>query len=248
MPVRLFQFNAAAQNLFYMLGKVPPYLFSKMFKPQLAVSFVRKAVVDWAHFALRTLRIHLVVKNEPLLAQVDWTRPVVVVANHNSYADIPVLLAAANRPLGFLAKHTLGFIPILAYWMRKIGCVFFNRKKHGGGQKMIAAVKEAASANGGAVHIVVFPEGTRSKDGQIGSFKSGAFRMAKETQGTILPIYLTNTVNSFGARKATDELVDVGAQILEPIDVEALGRLLEREVDVKADLMLPLEAKFRHLS
>jgi 1-acyl-sn-glycerol-3-phosphate acyltransferase len=113
---------------------------------------------------------------------------------------------------------------------------------------MIESIKQAASASSGAVHIVVFPEGTRSKDGQLGNFKSGAFRIAKETQGTILPIYLTNTVNSFGARKAADELVEVGAQILEPIDVEALGRLLEREVDVKADLMHPLEAKFRHLS
>jgi 1-acyl-sn-glycerol-3-phosphate acyltransferase len=162
------------------------------------------------------------VKAQENLAKIDWSRPVVVIANHNSYADIPILLASAQRRLGFLAKIELSFIPVLSYWMRKIGCIFINRQAAGAGQKFMDKVSNYSEAE--PPQIVIFPEGTRSKTGEMGAWKSGAFRMAEELKAAILPIALQDTVLAWEKRASSKTIQRAVAQILPPIDVAELAK------------------------
>ena len=73
--------------------------------------------------------------------------------------------------------------------MRKIGCLIIDRKKRGIGKEIAQNLKNSKMVP----HIAIFPEGTRSTDGNLAAFKSGAFRYAVDFEGTILPVVLKNT-------------------------------------------------------
>lgn len=182
---------------------------------------------------MRSLRLDLHLENPGKLAAVDWNRPVIVVSNHESYADIPVVLLAVERILGFLAKKELGYIPFLAYWMRQIGCMFIDRSKKGAGGE----VSQKIGGAGASTRIVIFPEGTRSKDGKLGVFKSGAFRLALELDAVIVPIVHAGTRTGWENRQDSRVIQKVRARVLEPLDVVELKKSLGRELQVKSDLM-----------
>lgn len=110
---------------------------------------------------------------------------ILVVSNHQSFADIPLLQGYIDKPLGFLAKAGLQRVPILGPWMRTYGCVFIDR---GNLKSARRAIELAASAVRSNTPLVVFPEGTRSKGGPMRRFKSGTFRIAYQSQATIVPV------------------------------------------------------------
>lgn len=115
---------------------------------------------------------------------------VLFVCNHPSAFDIPAILLSVPYPVGFLAKEEIKKIPIVPKWMNLLGCVFINRSNPREALKSIHTsiekVKEGQS-------LVVFPEGTRSLSETVGSFKTGALRIAKKTNCTIVPVVIENT-------------------------------------------------------
>ncbi|GBU26402.1 DNA helicase [Fibrobacteria bacterium R8-3-H12] len=242
MPVLIFKIIAVAKIIIFMFCHIPLYFFQKIFRASIADAWLQEKLLNWAKFCLKTLRIDLSAQGQYNLAKVDWSRPVIVIANHNSYADIPVILTSAQRPLGFLAKAELSRIPVLSYWMRKIGCVFIKRQATGAGQKFKDKMSEISE--GKAINIVIFPEGTRSKTGEMGGWKSGAFRMAAELKATVLPIAIKGTSAAFEKRKSSKTVQKASSQILEPFDVAQWEKENGREIEFKADLMTRLRSVF----
>lgn len=113
------------------------------------------------------------------------------VGNHQSYLDIPVLLAAIPRPVGFVAKKELLNVPLLSQYTKELGSVFIER---GESRKALEAIVEAAKLLKSTNHgLVVFPEGTRSADGKIGTFKAGSMKIATKSKCTIIPFALDGT-------------------------------------------------------
>ncbi|MGH7336326.1 MAG: lysophospholipid acyltransferase family protein, partial [Myxococcota bacterium] len=112
------------------------------------------------------------------LEAVDLGRPYLVVANHASFIDVPVLFRAFPIPLRFLAKRELGRVPLLGSYIRAMGMVFVDR---GALHEMRGSVLRAADALAAGDALVSFPEGTRSRDGRLGRFKSGGFAAALES-------------------------------------------------------------------
>jgi len=217
MPIFIFKILAVTKIILYMLKCILPYFFQRIFKSSTAEAWMHEKLLKWATYCLKVMRIDLSVQGQENLAKVDWSRPVIVVANHNSFADIPVLLASVQRHLGFLAKIELSYIPILSYWMKKIGCIFIKRQATGAGQKFMDKMSEYDANK--PPQIVIFPEGTRSKTGNMGEWKTGAFRMATELNATILPIALKGTVVSWEKREKSGSVQSVTSQILEPYDI-----------------------------
>ena len=126
----------------------------------------------------------MTIEDQAQLAKVDWTRPVFVMGNHNSYLDIPIVIfLAIERTVGFIAKTELRVFPFLNFWMHKLGCVFIDREKGGG-----AAIIQKAIQSGKMPRLFIFPEGTRSKRDGMVAFKSGCFRLAVEANAIILPM------------------------------------------------------------
>ena len=111
----------------------------------------------------------------------------VLVANHQSIVDIPMLLSAFPRPIGFLAKRELGEIPLFGKAMAAAGNLFVDRDDPRDSVRML---REAGTRLRGGRLVVVFPEGTRSRDGSIGEFRPGAFYLAQKSWAPVVPVYL----------------------------------------------------------
>ncbi len=111
----------------------------------------------------------------------------VLVANHQSVLDIPMLLSAFLRPVRFLAKRELGEIPLLGKAMAASGNLFIDREDP---RDTVRMIREAAAQLHDGGLVVVFPEGTRSRDGSIGEFRPGAFYLAHKSGAPVVPVYL----------------------------------------------------------
>ncbi|MGI6128793.1 MAG: lysophospholipid acyltransferase family protein [bacterium] len=108
--------------------------------------------------------------------------PVIVVANHVSNLDPPAVAVACPRPVCFMAKHELFINPLLAWFFRALGA--FPIKRHTPDR---AAFKQALNILRSGRVLGMFPEGTRSKSGQLGPAEQGAAVLALRTQATLIP-------------------------------------------------------------
>lgn len=213
----------------------------------LCVQMIRVPYAKWRHggdmtpwvdgriqffsaFCLKMLRVELNIENQAALGKVDWTRPVFAVGNHGSFSDIPMVFLALQRTFGFVAKESLGKVPFLHFWMKQIGCALVNRSKGGAA----AAVRRVIAERGTAPRLFIFPEGTRSKDGALGPFKSGTFYFAHENDGFILPLVIKGSAAVWEKRKNAGPC-KVTVKILDPIDVKALKES-NPDIDPKQDL------------
>lgn len=112
-------------------------------------------------------------------------------ANHLSNFDIPLLFRAIPTPIRYLAKKELYKIPVFAQALNVGGIVKIDR---GAGPSTYAAINEGvARAKENGYSLIVFPEGTRSRDGELHEFKKGAFRMAIATGLPVIPVTVNGT-------------------------------------------------------
>lgn len=115
----------------------------------------------------------------------------IFMSNHVSNLDPPVELPLLPGRCSVLLKKELMSIPILGRAMRMAKFVPVERGHRRDAAKM--SVEAAADALRSGLHIVVYPEGTRSLDGRLSTFKKGPFFLAQETQAPIVPIALSGT-------------------------------------------------------
>ena len=212
MPVILFRIYVAARILLFMLEYIVKIAFMYIFRRKDLDPWLEEKVQKFSWFCMRMIRVDLTIEDQAQLAKVDWTRPVFVMGNHRSYLDIPIAFLALQRTVGFIAKTQLQRIPILNFWMHKLGCVFINREKGGG-----AEIIQKAVQSGKMPRLFIFPEGTRSKREGMVAFKSGCFRLAVEANAIILPIVTKGSDEAWEHRKNC-KLRPVNVKILEPID------------------------------
>ena len=214
MPVFLFKIYVAVAVLGYMLFYILTLPFAKLYHGKNFDAWLDLKIQDFSRFCMKVLRVDLTIEDQAQLGKVDWNRPVFVVGNHNSFADIPIVFLTLQKTVGFVAKKSLGRIPFLHFWMLKIGCILVNREK-GGAAK---AVRKAIAERGNAVRVFIFPEGTRSKTGALGSFKSGVFRFACENNAFMLPLVITGSGPVWERRKDVSRC-KVNVKVLSPVDV-----------------------------
>ncbi len=125
------------------------------------------------------------------LENVPAGRSCIFMSNHVSNLDPPVVLPLLPGRSSVLLKKELMVIPILGRAMRMAKFVPVERGHRRDAAQ--ASVDAAADALRSGLHILVYPEGTRSRDGRLSTFKKGPFFLAKETQAPIVPIALSGT-------------------------------------------------------
>ncbi len=160
--------------------------------------------------------------------------PLIVVSNHLSNADPPVLVASMKRPLHFMAKEGLFSSPVSSYFLRSVGVHPTTRD---------GADVEALRWTMGLLRsdkvIGIFPEGTRSLDGGMKRGHPGAAYIAARSQAPILPVAITGTENIPGfwriAFPATTMKVTFGEPFTLPI-VE--GRLSRPVLENLSDMIM----------
>ena len=111
--------------------------------------------------------------------------PVVFASNHQSQFDIPALYLALPVQFRFVVKKELFNIPLFGQAMKQAGYVPIDRS---GGKKALKSLRDAVRRIQSGMSVLVFPEGTRSPDGQLLPFKSGALLIASRSGVPIVPI------------------------------------------------------------
>ncbi len=122
--------------------------------------------------------------------RVDWSQPYVLVANHQSVIDIAVLFRAVPAPLHFLLKQEMMKVPFLNWYAKAMGMVFIPRDDR---RAATASLRRSAELVRSGAVLCIFPEGTRSRDGKLGSFKPGAFQTAIDAGVQVVPVALEGT-------------------------------------------------------
>jgi len=114
----------------------------------------------------------------------------VIVSNHRSQYDIFVLYGWLGIDFKWVMKQELRKVPGIGIGCEKVGHIFIDRTNH---ERALASLNEAKSKIVNGTSVIFFPEGTRSRDGSLGEFKKGAFKMALDLGLPVLPITITGT-------------------------------------------------------
>lgn len=167
----------------------------------------------WALSLLKLAGIKVKVKG---LENIPDGEKIVFISNHQSNFDIPILLAHLNKRVAFIAKSEIEKLPFFGSWMELLNCVFIDRKDP---RKSIKAINKGAKFVKQGQPMVIFPEGTRSKDGLLNEFKPGSFKLAVKSKAKILPITIDGSINAMRKGKIIIKSANVNLIISKPIDL-----------------------------
>ena len=143
---------------------------------------LRMASRIWAPGLLRGAGARLQIEG---FDTVDFSKPCIVVANHQSMIDVCVLFRALPVPLCFVMKDELAKVPVVGTYARAMGMVFIER---GAAREATRRMRRASALFAAGLSVCGFPEGTRSRHGEVGQFKGGIFKFAIENGMPILPV------------------------------------------------------------
>ena len=174
-------------------------------------------------------KVHVSGEVEELRKRVRNGEGFCFVSNHTSMLDIVLLLGYLRCHTGFVAKRELLFVPLINVMIAMSHSVFINRRSL---KKSVKAIRKAGDRLRKGHSMVIFPEGTRSKTGVIGTFKHGAFRMATESGAYVVPVTVKGLRDSFEDRKHVfqrrDCYLHVGTPVKAPAssDREAVAQMV----------------------
>lgn len=167
-------------------------------------------------------------------------RAVLYVGNHNSYFDILLTYSQCPGLTGYVAKSEMLRYPLLRDWMKRLYCVFLDRSDLRAGMQMILTCIDYIK-NG--ISICIFPEGTRSKDGQMQPFHEGSLKMAAKTGCRIIPMAISNSAQIFENHmpfvRPCKVIVEYGAPVypkeLSKEDQKFLGAYTQKKIQEMLD-------------
>jgi 1-acyl-sn-glycerol-3-phosphate acyltransferase len=150
----------------------------------------------------------------------DPRRPYVVVSNHQSMADIPLI---SNLPweMKWMGKVELFKLPIIGWMMQLSGDIAVDRKNpRSGAQALIKAQRYLEQK----CSVIIFPEGTRTLDGRVRQFTDGAFHLAIRTKAPILPLVIEGSRDCIPKNSWRFGMPsEIFLKILPPIETASLG-------------------------
>ena len=167
-------------------------------------------------------------------------RAVLYVGNHNSYFDILLTYSQCPGLTGYVAKSEMLRYPLLRDWMKRLYCVFLDRSDLRAGMQMILTCIDYIK-NG--ISICIFPEGTRSRDGQMQPFHEGSLKMAAKTGCPIIPMAISNSAQIFENHmpfvRPCKVIVEYGAPVypkeLSKEDQKFLGAYTQKKIQEMLD-------------
>lgn len=156
------------------------------------------------------------------LEKVDWERPQVVVANHQSWFDVFALAAHLPGRTRFVAKEELARIPVFGPAWQACGHISINRKDR---NEAISSLDRAGGrvSDEGLV-MILFPEGTRSPDGRLQPFKKGAFVLAIKTGVPVVPLGISGSRKIMPKGSFRIRPGEIVIRVGDPIEVDDLAR------------------------
>ena len=140
------------------------------------------------------------------------------VSNHTGYFDVVLMLAYCGRPIGFVAKKELLFVPLLNCWIFMVGGLFIDRKDIRKALRTINKGVKRIKSGGG---MIIFPEGHRSKGQGLLPFHPGSLKLATMAEAPIVPVAMEGSYDVF-ERNLRVARVHLKVAFCEPIDTASL--------------------------
>jgi 1-acyl-sn-glycerol-3-phosphate acyltransferase len=157
--------------------------------------------------------------------KLPWKGAAVLVSNHESLGDILVLFGLF-RPFKWVSKASVFKVPFIGWNMRLNRYVGVVRGDRESVKKMLAACERWLEAG---VPVLLFPEGTRSPDGEVKDFKDGAFTLAISKQVPVIPIALAGTGRTLPKHGfVIRDTARCRVRVLDPVDPAPFGADVER--------------------
>ena len=184
--------------------------------------------LKWARGWARAVLVLAGIPVRVEVSQLAETLPeAIFMPNHGSAIDILVLFLAIRHEVRFLAKSSLFSIPILGWSMGLAGFVPVDRDRKDRAREVFGELSVKLKQG---LSLVVFPEGTRSRTGELGPFKKSGFLLALKTGMPIIPIGISGARNVLGARGIMLRLGIVTVRVGDPIPTAGLGVSHRREL------------------
>lgn len=148
----------------------------------------------------------------------DPRRPYVVVANHESFVDI-LLISHLPFEMKWMSKKEFFKIPFVGWGMQLAGDIHLDRESRKAGVQALVECRDRLDKK---VSVMIFPEGTRSRSGELQEFKDGAFRLAVQAGVPILPLAVTGTREALVKHDWRFGYSRAEVRVLDPIPTEGL--------------------------
>ncbi len=169
--------------------------------------------------------------------------PVIFMSNHQSNFDILSLLAAMPRQFYWIAKKELFEIPVFGPSMRRGGYIPLDR---GDGRKALQSIDDAAATIHQGKSVVLFPEGTRTTDGNLLPFKRGGFILARKADVPVVPV----TINGSGRINPAGQIRlysgDITITLHPPVIIPSGLRRSEAETWLLETVRVTIESVLEH--
>ncbi len=144
----------------------------------------------------------------------DPSKPTIFICNHESFLDIPLLYQLPWK-MKWVVKHSMTYIPVMGWMVRLTGQLTINRSSKSALKKLKNLVKPLKDL----VPVMIFPEGTRSIDGKLQSFKNGAFLLAMEHGFNLQPIIVDGPYEVLiSGSRLMNPKGDFKISVLDPVD------------------------------
>lgn len=187
--------------------------FKSFFKPDFS-SFLQRSARVFLHVAVGMMGIRIDVSG---MENLPHDRPFIMVSNHQSILDIPVYVMMVTNRFSFFAKHELLNIPFLAWELKNMDHFIVDRFNKRRSSQQLASVRSAIQSGRSCL---LFPEGTRSKSGELLPFKRGAFQLALDTGVPVLPCIVDGTGQAFPKGKFMLKPSRLSLKIGAPVNIE----------------------------
>ena len=169
------------------------WIIAKFDKHAADISQLR--IVQWGLRCVSFLAgVHLTVEGKE---HVPTDQAVLYIGNHRSIFDIVITYAQCPNLTGYISKDGVNKVPLLGIWMRRLYCLFLDRKDLKQGLKTILTAIDQVKSG---ISICIFPEGTRNKNDDpldMLTFKEGSLKIAEKSGCYVVPVALTGTAEVF---------------------------------------------------
>jgi 1-acyl-sn-glycerol-3-phosphate acyltransferase len=188
--------------------------------------------IAYGHWMMKVGRRVLSIDVEATgLDRLDAGTPYVLMSNHLSFLDGPLLMTVLGRPARVIVKKFVFRVPVLGFGMRFVGYVPLGKEGAGEGRKSIARAASLIKERG--YSFLIFPEGTRSWDGNMKPFRRGGFFLALECGSPIVPVTIRGTFALMPRGKWLVRKGPVRIAFHEPVPVtgytqETMAELMEK--------------------
>ena len=168
----------------------------------------------------------------------DPKKTYVMVSNHQSGADILVLFRLYGH-YKWVAKQSLFYYPFIGWNMWLNGYISIVRTR---GRSKLMMMDKAANAVKAGNSVILFPEGTRTRDGNIQPFRTGAFRLALDTKSPILPVAIKGTYFAINKNSLLiHKNYNIRLVVMDPIPYEEIAHLDPKEIATKVHDLIAVE-------